>query len=347
MYYIFQFQFYFQKCLLLKWNERKLSIKNAFSLLLAAGSGCTFEQCRTYGYLVKLGFRVFKHDDKLKSNMYDSKDVLKLPDLSTKKKKRNTNYKSIQTEKSPKVFNKILSPKLKTHCEIIFTPQSHYMPQNVQPFYDVYSYNLAVISGSVEIIDFKSFEKQTSLENLKKESLEHKSQPIRIYPVYEKNIPQTIKSDEKNIHEPRVKKLKFTEIEKMYSLDTLNMTPSTSINDKNLSSFDTTDLTKIQENELEVSKNSKIMEINSSFSLSPGNNFSASNNEISFANKLLDGKNNEKNQNINDEFGIQNANFSKEEKNESDSKVPESTLSDVIPEEELLNMHLNLPSNTI
>jgi len=335
--------------LLLKWNERKLSIKNAFSLLLAAGSGCTFEQCRTYGYLVKLGFRVFKHDNKLTNNMYDSKDLLKLPDLSTKKKKRNPNYRSIQTEKSPKVFNKILSPNLKTHCEIIFTPQSHYMPSNVQPFYDVYSYDLAVISGSIEIINFKSFEKHISLDNLKKESLVHKSQPI--YPVYEKNIPQSIKSVEKNIYEPKVKKFKFTEIKKNHSFYILNMTASTSstsINDKNLCDLSsTTDLTKIQENEHEDLKNNKIMGMNFSFSLNTGNNFSASNNEISLTNKLLDGENNEKNQNINDEQGIQNANFCKEEKNESDSKIPESILSDAIPEEELLNMHLNLPSNII
>jgi len=332
--------------LLLKWNERKLSIKNAFSLLLAAGSGCTFEQCRTYGYLVKLGFRVFKHDNKLKNNMYDSKDVSKLPDISTKRKQKNANYRSIQTEKSPKVFNKIPSPKLKTHCEVISTPQSHYMPHNVHPYYNVYSYDLAVISGSVEIIDFKSFEKQTSLENLKKESLVLKSQPIRMYPAYEKNILQTLKPDEKNIYEPRVKKFKFTEIKKFPSLDTLNMTASTSTNDKNLSALNgTTNLTKIQERE--DSKNNKIIEVNPSVSLSTGNNFSTFNKEISFTNKLLDGKNNEKNKNINVEFGIQNVNFSEKEKNNSDSKLPESTLSNAIPEEELPNMHLNLPSNTI
>jgi len=332
--------------LLLKWNERKLSIKNAFSLLLAAGSGCTFEQCRTYGYLVKLGFRVFKHDNKLKNNTHDSKDVSKLPDLSTKRKKRNANYRSIQTENSPKVLKNIPSPKLKTHCEIIFTPQSHYMPQNVQPFYDVYSYNLAVISGSVEIIDFKYFEEKTGLENLKKESIEYKSRPIGMYPVYEKNISQTIKSDEENIFEPTIKRLKFTEIKKGHSLNTLTMTASTSINAKNLSALSsTTNLTMIQD--CEDSKDNKIMEINSSISSSTRNNFSASNNKISFTNKLLDGENNEKNQNINDGFPTnltQNLNLSRKEKNEPDSKLPESTLSDAIPEAELLNMYLNVPS---
>jgi len=334
--------------LLLKWNERKLSIKNAFSLLLAAGSGCTFEQCRTYGYLVKLGFRVFKHDNKLNNNTYDSKDVSKLPDPSTKRKRRNANYRPIQTENSPKALKKIPSPKLKTHCEIIFTPQSHYIPQNVQPFYDVYSYNLAVISGSVEIIDFKYFEEKTALENLNNESTVYESQPIGMYPVYEKNIPQTIKSDEKNIFEPRIKRLKFTEIKKDQSLNTSTMTASTSINAKNLSSLSsTTNLTMIQD--CEDSKNYKIMEINSSVSLSSGNNFSASNNKINFTNKLLDGENNEKIQNINDGFATnltQNVNLSREEENEPDSKLPESTLSDTIPEEEL-NMHLNVPSNTI
>lgn len=334
--------------MLLKWNERKLSIKNAFSLLLATGSGCTFEQCRTYGYLVKLGFRVFKHDNKLKNNMHDSKDVPKLPDMSTKRKKRNANYRYLQTENSPKVLKKIPSPKLKTHYEIIFTPQSHYMPQNLQPFYDVYSYNLAVISGSVEIIDFKYYEKQTSLENVKKESIVYESQPIGIYPVYEKNIPQTIKSDEENIFEPRLKRLKFTGIKKDHSLNTLAMAASTSIN-ANLSELSsTTNLTMIQD--YEVLKNNKMMEINSSVNLSTGNNFSASNNKIIFSNKLLDGKNIEKNQNINDEFATnltQNINLSIEEINEPYNKLPESTPSDVIPEEEILNMHLNVPSNTI
>ncbi|XP_008183477.1 uncharacterized protein LOC100160892 [Acyrthosiphon pisum] len=335
------------KCLLLKWNERKLSIKNAFSLLLAAGSGCTFEQCRTYGYLVKLGFRVFKHDNKLKNNTHDSKDVSKLPDLSTKRKKKNANYRSIQTENSPRVIKKIPSPKLKTHCEIIFTPQSHYMPQNLQPLYDVYSYNLAVISGSVEIIDSKYFEEKTGLDNLKEESIMYKSQPIGMYPVYEKNIPQTIKSDEENIFGPRTKRLKFTEIKRDHSLNTLTMTASTSINAKNLSALSSTkNLTMVQD--CVDLKNNKIMEINSSVGLSTGNNFSAFNNKISFSNKLLDGENNEKNQNINDGFATnltQNVNLSREEKNEPDSKLPESTLSDDIPVEELPNMHINVPSH--
>lgn len=335
--------------MLLKWNERKLSIKNAFSLLLAAGSGCTFEQCRTYGYLVKLGFRVFKHDNKLKNNAHDSKDVPKLPNMSTKRKKRNANYRSLQTENSPKVLKKIPSPKLKTHYEIIFRPQSHYMPQNLQPFYDVYSYNLAVVSGSVEIIDFKYYEEQTGLENVKKESIVYESQSIGMYPAYEKNIPQTIKSDEENIFEPRLKRLKFTEIKKDHSLNTLAITASTSINANNLSALSsTTNLTMIQD--YEILKNNKMMEINSSVNLSTGNNFSASNNKIIFNNKLLDGENIEKNQNINDEFATnltQNVNLSIEEINEPYNKLPESTLSDAIPEEEILNMHLKVPSNTI
>jgi len=332
--------------LLLKWNERKLSIKNAFSLLLAAGSGCTFEQCRTYGYLVKLGFRVFKHNNKLKNNTYDSKDVSKLPDVSTKRKKRNPNFRSIQTDNSPKVFKKILSPKLKTHHEIIFTPQSHYMPQNLQPFYNVYSYDLAVISGSTKIIDFNHFEDKTSLDNFKKESIVYESQPIGMYPVYEQNIPPTIMSDETNIYEPRVKKLKLTVTKKDHSLKTLNMTTSTSMDDTNLSALSSiTNLTTIQGSE--DSKTNKIMENNSSVSSSTENNFSVSNNKISFTNKSLDDDNNEKNQNINDEFPTQNVNLSREEKNESDSKLLESTLSNTNPEEELLNMHLNVPSNTI
>ncbi|XP_022173827.1 uncharacterized protein LOC111036200 [Myzus persicae] len=332
------------KCLLLKWNGKKLSIKNAFSLLLAAGSGCTFEQCRTYGYLVKLGFRVFKHDNKLKNNTYDSKDILKLPDVSTKRKKKNTNYRSIQTENYPKVIKKILSPKLKTHSEIIFTPQSHYLPQNVQPFYDVYSYNLAVISGSTKIVDFKNFEEKTGLENLKKESIVYELQPIGINPEYEQNIPQTIMSNEKNIYEPRGKKLKLAVSEKDHSVKTLNMTTSTSMNDTNLSAFSSIkNLTTIQDRE--DSKTNKIMEINSSVSLSTGNNFSVSNNKISFTDKLLVGKNDENNQNINDELATQNVNLSRDKKNESNSKLLESTLSDAIPEEELLNMHLNVPSH--
>lgn len=323
------------KCLLLKWNEKKLSIKNAFSLLLAAGSGCTFEQCRTFGYLVKLGFRVFKHDNKLRNNTYDSKDVSKLPDVSTKRKKHNANYRSMHTENSPK----IPSPKLKTH-EIIFTPPLHYMPQNLQPFCDVYSYDLAVISGSTEIIDFKYFKKQTDLENIKKESIMYESQFTGMYSVFEKNIPLTIKTNKDNIYEPRVKKLKLTETKKDHLLITSNMTASTSINNSNLNALSsTTNLTTIQD--CKDLKNNKIVEIISAVSLNPSSNFSASNNKISFINKSLNNENNEENQNINDEFVAEN----REEKKQSDSKLPESSQINDILKEELSNMHLNVPNH--
>lgn len=331
------------KCLILKWNERKLSIKNAFSLLLAAGTGCTFEQCRTYGYLVKLGFRVFKHNNKLINNTYDSKDISKLPDVSTNRKKRNANYRSTQTENIPKLFKKIPSPKLKTYFELIYTPQSHYLPQNLQPVYDVYSYELAVISGSINIIDRRYFEEQIGLDNVETESIVYESKPIGMYPVYEKNIPQTIKFNDENIYEPSVKKLKLTETKNVQSLITLNMSATT--NNANYSSalHTTANITTIQD--CEDSKNNKIMEINVPVTLSTGSNFSASNNIISSTNKLLDDKNKEETIYMFDEFSTatQNLKSSREEKSESDCKLPKFTLSDTIPEEELLDKHLNIP----
>ncbi|CAH1708012.1 unnamed protein product, partial [Aphis gossypii] len=338
------------KCLVLKWNERKLSIKNAFSLLLAAGTGCTFEQCRTYGYLVKLGFRVFKHNNKLINNTHDSKDISKLPDVSTNRKKRNANYRSTQTENIPKFFKKITSPKLKTYFELIYTPQSHYLPQNLQPVYDVYSYELAVISGSINIIDRRYFEEQIGLiglENVETESIVYESKPIGMYPVYEKNIPQTIKLNDENIYEPSVKKLKLTETKNVQSLNTLNM--SSTINNDNYSSAlrTTENITTIQD--CEDSKNNKIMDTNVPVTLSTESNLTLSNNIISSTNRLLDNKNKEENKNMFDEFSTatQNLNSSREEKNESDCELPKFTLSDTIPEEELLNKHLNIPSNTI
>jgi len=333
--------------LILKWNERKLSIKNAFSLLLAAGTGCTFEQCRTYGYLVKLGFRVFKHNNKLINNTYDSKDISKLPDMSTNRKKRNANYRSMQTENIPKLFKKIPSPKLKTYFELIYTPPSHYLPQNLQPVYDVYSYELAVISGSINIIDRRYFEEQIGLDNVETESIVYESKPIGMYPVYEKNIPQTIKFNDENIYEPSVKKLKLTDTKNVQSLITLNMSATTN-NDNYSGALSTTaNITTIQD--CEDSKNNKTMEINMPVTLSTGSYFSMSNNIISSTNKLLDGKNKEENKNMVDELSTetQNLNSSIEEKNESDCKLPKFTLTDTIPEEELLNKHLNIPSNTI
>ncbi|XP_060842072.1 uncharacterized protein LOC132922522 [Rhopalosiphum padi] len=311
------------KCLVLKWNERKLSIKNAFSLLLAEGTGCTFEQCRTYGYLVKLGFRVFKHNNKLINKIYDAKDIPKLPDVSTNRKKRNGNYRSMQSENIPKFFKKFPSPERKTNFELVYTPLSHYLPQNLQPVYDVYSYELAVISGSIKIIDYKYFEKYNSLENVEKESIVYGSKPIGMYPVYEKNIPKTIKSNDENIYEPSVKKLKFTETKNVHSLNTLNMAATTN-NDNDLSTLSTTaNVTTVQE--CEDSKNNKIMEINLPVSLNTGSNLSLSNNKINSNDKLLDENN--------------------KEKNESDSKLPKFTLSNIIPEKEMLNMHLNVPTH--
>ncbi|XP_025203271.1 uncharacterized protein LOC112600288 isoform X2 [Melanaphis sacchari] len=332
------------KCLVLKWNERKLSIKNAFSLLLAEGTGCTFEQCRTYGYLVKLGFRVFKHNNKLINNTHDSKDVPKLPDMSTNRKKRNVNYRSTQTENIPKFFKKLPSPKLKTYFELVYTPPSHYLPQNLQPVYDVYSYELAVISGSIKIIDYRYFEEQKSLENVEKENIVYKSQPTGMYPVYEKNIPQTIKSNDENIYEPRVKKLKLTETKNIHSPITLN-TATTSKNDYDLSALSTTaNVITIQE--CEDSKNNK-MEINLPVSLSTGSNLSASNNNINFSNKFLDDKSNEENISIKEEFATstQNLNLNGKDKNESDTKPSKCTLPNTIFEEELLDMHFILDRN--
>lgn len=205
--------FSFQKCLLLKWNGKKLSIKNAYALLLSVESGCTFEQFRTYGYLVKLGFRVFRYNNELKNDSYDSfDDLTKLPEITGKKYKykqtNNGEFNNIHSSKDKIFFSELESTSLVT----ISSPPPNYLPFNLQPEYDTYLFNLIVSPDNLKITKVTFFNKTLNLE---KNPFDKKAKPVicdsqkftGIYPVYEKTTPKIIEFDE-NTFEPRIKRLK-------------------------------------------------------------------------------------------------------------------------------------------
>lgn len=201
----------FQKCLLLKWNGKKLSIKNAYALLLSAGSGCTFEQFRTFGYLVKLGFRVFRYNNELKNNgsCDTMENLTKLPEIADKKYK----YKQINEFDVHSSKDKIYFPELESiNLITISRPPLNYLPFNLQPKYDNYSFTLTVSPDILKISKVISFSKTLKSEknpfdkNIVLVECDLKT-PTGIYPVYEKTTPKMIKSD-KEIFEPQVKRLK-------------------------------------------------------------------------------------------------------------------------------------------
>lgn len=225
--------------MILKWNKIKISIKNAYTLLLAPGNGCTFNQFRTYGYLVKLGFRVFKHDSKLRNDNYDQKNLTKLPEISSKKKKYSTNNFRLNNKTEVSYCNKntVPFPKLESSGWVVISRQpSIYLPSNLQPNYDVYSFNITIKSNTTVITEMIAFNETTDVKKVQFHPRESKvyESPLStvIYPVYEKNIPKIIKSNYENIYEPQAKRFKQTKIED--DLLIVSMTATSTVNKNNI-----------------------------------------------------------------------------------------------------------------
>lgn len=351
---------YLQKCLLLTWKERKLSIKNAFALLLNFNSGCTFEQFRTYSYLVKLGFRVFRHNENIKNTCsFDPKDLIKLPVKS--KKKKFTSNKPIKNDQGYK--NKVILPKLNSNQVVISRPPQWCMPYNVQPDYDTYSFKLAVKSdGHIEITEMVSF---YETKNLKKNSfcpqasIIYDLQPSGMYPIYEKNIAK-IKNSENNNQDkhlyyvPPTKKLKLVDNENKNLPIVTNITICTSDNKSNLHVFKSkTDLTITIPNNFntkehtEAEKDCSPAPLNVVVSTSNDQcNLNSLNNKVDKTNRLFQ-TNNEENKQIYEEvmeYPKQNLNFSMTEEYSSKLKI---CTSNTISEDDVFGVQLNISSNTI
>lgn len=194
--------------MILKWNKKVLSMQSAYNLLLKTGSGCTFEEFRTFSFLCKLGFRVFRHKKYLKNNSSDPKDLTKVPVISSKKKSNKNNYMKIENIKKPKSF-----PKIESGWVVIPKPPLYCIPYNIQPYYDTYTFNVSFISNSVVITDVISFFNTVDLKKtpfIENESMVYDDlKTIGKYPVYEMNICKTIKSIINDFYEPLIKRLKY------------------------------------------------------------------------------------------------------------------------------------------
>ncbi|XP_025415626.1 uncharacterized protein LOC112687240 isoform X2 [Sipha flava] len=354
------------KCLILRWNERKLSIKNAYALLLQAGSGCTFEQFRTYGYLVKLGFRVFKYNNELKNNNYHKNDLTKVPEIPYKKKKDHV--------KKIRKFDSLICtpnnresfPKLKsTGWVVISRPESCYLPHNILPNYDTYSFNIAVSSNSIKIIKVVPYYENMNLKKKKKfpkESMIYDSFLLTgNHPIYEKNILKTVKFDD-TMYIPQIKKLKLNSLP-----ITINMSSSSLSEERNLHPSKYEEKMKIEENSLTIINNTATVALTSNNNFYPSNidekmeidknyfpdciNMIAStlNNENNLCNITLKESHsvNINQKDLKDEVTEANStfnlNFSSTVKSISSNKL-EPTSSDTILEDETINKLLNLPS---
>lgn len=229
--------------MILKWNGNELSIQNAYSLLLSPGSNCTFKEFRTYSYLVKLGFRVFKYDSNLNNNSCNLKDLTKLPKKLTQKIKNNgiNNPKNL---KNTQFFNScsnnnVTFPKITlADWVMVSTPPQCYLPHNIQPNYDYYMFKISVSPLLTEITamlaDYysKDYIKKPFYE---KESVVYDSPTTGMYPVYEKNIPNTANLSADNPYEPKQKKKKLMKINEDCLSVAISMTtssPSDDLNDK-------------------------------------------------------------------------------------------------------------------
>ncbi|XP_050433036.1 metacaspase-2 isoform X2 [Adelges cooleyi] len=188
------------KYLLLKWNGKILSIQNAYSLLLAENSGCTFDHFRTYSYLMKLGFRVFRYDKELHFNSYceyNPQDLTKLKELPWKKKRGKDIFKNSLSKKNSS--NSQFFPKCKTGWVTLNKPSNEFLPNTLQPLYDTYLFNLSLESNHSRIIEMicknknESIHTVNSLDHIKNSAYFPESVEQNGYLKYEENKPCNVK----------------------------------------------------------------------------------------------------------------------------------------------------------
>jgi len=346
-----------QKDLLLKWNGRILSIKNAYALLLAEGSGCTFKQFRTFNYLVKLGFRVFRHNSELKNNNNSDKisNLTKLPITVIKKKICNENNIKLYCNSSFK--NKVSFSEVKSTGWVVITkPPECYTPHNIQPNYDTYSFNITVRPDTLKITEMISFY-ETS--DLKKRPFYHKpmvfnSKSIGMYPVYEKTTPKTIKSNKEDSYEPHVKRLKYSETVKDGLPIITNVTDSISsdISNSCMINNETRPMNEVYNalnNENNIIIEDSLTTIKN-LTTSTLNDENVSKEDFNFTNKKLLDLKIEGSQQLNKKpmkNVFLNVNLSDAQNKVLDSKSYNIAELNNIPEDELCGMKLNLPSNNI
>ncbi|XP_050540115.1 uncharacterized protein LOC126904851 isoform X2 [Daktulosphaira vitifoliae] len=183
------------KCLLLEENGKKFSIQSAYNTLLAENSGCTFEQYRTYAFLLKLGFRVFRHDKDLFNRNkieYGPQNLIIIRELPWSKKKLTCN--NIPVSKNSNFYRKLF-PKHKNGWINLHKPPSKYLPSGLQPYYNTYSFNLCQKSNQLRIIEMISKSKNEDIQQLNtlnnlNNSLQSKVDNYQLK--YEENKPSSL-----------------------------------------------------------------------------------------------------------------------------------------------------------
>ncbi|VVC42170.1 tRNA-splicing endonuclease, subunit Sen54, N-terminal [Cinara cedri] len=226
--------------LILRWNGNELSFQNAFIQLLAEGSNCTFNQFKTYSYLKKMGFRVFKFDKTLIRKNVSLPNLTKIPEKSLRIKD-NVKNKTKFRRKNTHPVNSCLGNNESfpiipgTNWVVVTTPPQYYLPHNLQPSNNVYMFNITKTPQNMKITamlsDYYS-ENYIKKPFIEKESIVYESPTTGMYPVYEKNIPKReklkVKSVEENIYEPKGKKLKILNTNKDHLSAAVKMTSTLS-----------------------------------------------------------------------------------------------------------------------
>lgn len=317
-------------------------------------NGCTFNQFRTYGYLVKLGFRVFRHDKEVQNiNKMCSKDLTK--QLLKTKKSNFTDDKQIKNVYNSK--NKVDLPNINFSTRVIIPkPSSCLMPYNVLPKYDTYSFNVAVQSdGQTKITEVISHHESNNYKSQKiftKLPILNDIQSTGVYPVYEKNIPMiktsvSYQSNDFN-YVPCVKKPKLpnTNIEDMCLPIKSNVAISIPNHNYNLCNLNI--MPKYNSKELMNTNNEENMkteEVQKNFTLNTSN---SSNNETETTNKLVGERKQLNNEELMD-YSVQTLNLSSIEKNYSNSELQKLASSTTFEDNcnNLFGNQFNIPSNKV
>lgn len=336
---------------MLTWKGKKLSIKNAFILLLDFSSGCTFERFRTYGYLVKLGFRVFRHDKEIKNtNIMYPKDLTKR--LASTKKTNFTDNKQIKNVYDSK--NKVAFPITNYSIWVMLSrPPPYLMPYNLLPKYDTYSFNVAVQSdGQTKITEVISHHKSNNFK-FPKLPIVYDLQSTGMNSVYEKNIPEiktSMSYQNKDFsYVPPAKKSKRTKTEDICAPVKTSVTISTSNDKSNLHYLSSMpkyikELIDINNEENIETKEINLLSLCNVTVATLNDTSNASDNKTETTNKLLGERQQLNNEEIID-YSDQALNLNNTEENYLNSELQQFSSSTF--EDSVFGNQLNIPSNQI
>jgi len=274
-------------------------------------------------------------------------NLTKLPETLVGRKTYNSNnikYDCNTSSKDKVSFSGVKS----TGWVILSRPPECYTPYNIQPDYDTYSFNITVSPDSLKITEVISFYETIDFKKppfYPKPIIIFDSSPTGIYPIYEKTAPETIHSYKKDMCEPHVKRLKYSEIVKDDLSIITNMTGSTrsDISNSHVSINKTYPMNKVcnalNDEVNMITKKDSCLTTTCKLK-----------NKINFTNEILLNLKIEDNQQFNEipmENSIANVNFGSTQNMDLHSDLHNTAEFNTKPKDELCEMKLNLPSNNI